>query len=319
MNRIAVVIPSYRVKKHIIQLIRQIGAEVVSIYVIDDKCPEESGKFVEENCTDERVKVIYHAKNNGVGGAVKTGYLQALKDKADIVIKLDGDGQMDPALIPLFIKPIASGRADYVKGNRFFDLQSLRKMPGLRLFGNSVLSLINKFVNGYWSIMDPTNGYTAIHKSALKMLPLEKIENRYFFESDMLFRLGISRAVVYDLPMNARYEDEESSLSIRKVLFEFPPKYISRYFKRIFYNYFLRDFNAASIELLLGTILFFAGFTMGIFHWNTSLDAMIPATSGTVMLAALPIILGFQLLISALNFDTQNYPKQPLSQQLESE
>lgn len=312
---VAVVIPSYKVKKHILQVISEIGSEVHQIYVIDDKCPENSGKYVEENCTDKRVKVLFHEKNKGVGGAVKTGYKKAYASGADIMIKLDGDGQMEPSLISKFIVPIKKREADYVKGNRFYNLNTLRKMPKLRLIGNSSLSLINKFVNGYWNIMDPTNGYTAIHRNAVKFLPLEKISNRYFFESDMLFRLQVAKAVVVDMPMDAKYADEESNLSIKKVLFEFPPKYTVRFFKRLFYTYFLHDFNVATIELISGSILFIFGCLVGIIHWLASINTGTPATTGTVMLAALPVILGFQLLLSGLNFDMQNIPKQPLSTQ----
>ena len=309
----AVVIPTYKAKKQVLDVISQIGPEVELIYVIDDKCPEESGKYVSENCTDKRVKVIFHEKNKGVGGAVKTGYKHALAEGAEIIVKIDSDGQMDPSLIPTFIKPIINKEADYVKGNRFFELESLSKMPRLRLFGNSILSLVNKFVNGYWNIMDPTNGFTAIHKNALKRLPLDKIADRYFFESDMLCRLGIIRAVVTDIPMKAKYAEEKSGLKISKIMFEFPPKYISRYFKRIFYNYFLRDFNVATIEMIFGLILFFTGICFGCYHWYLSAKFMVPATSGTVMLAALPTILGFQLLLSALQFDIKNIPSKPLS------
>ena len=312
---VAVIIPSYKVKKHILQLIPEIGSEIDKIYVVDDKCPENSGQFVKENCTDTRVEVLFNENNMGVGGAVKTGYKKALQDGIDILVKLDGDGQMDPKLIPALIKRIQKGKADYVKGNRFYNIDTLLAMPKLRLFGNSMLSFINKFVNGYWNVMDPTNGFTAIHKSALAQLPLDKIENRYFFESDMLFRLGTVRAVVHDMPMDAKYADEESNLSIRKVLFEFPPKYFVRFFKRIFYNYFLRDFSAASVELFLGSVFFIFGIIIGSIYWAESIKTGIPATSGTVMLAALPIIIGMQLLLSALSFDIKNLPKEPLQEE----
>jgi len=267
--------------------------------------------YVQQNCRDSRIEVLFHDKNLGVGGAVKTGYRKALADQCEIVVKIDGDGQMDPSLIPHLIHPILIGEADYVKGNRFFSLSSLSKMPGIRVFGNSMLSIINKFVNGYWNLMDPTNGFTAIHKTALGMLELDKIANTYFFESDMLFRLGTIRAVVNDLPMNAIYENEKSGLSISKVLFQFPPKYINRYFKRIFYNYFLRDFNAGTIELIVGSMFFTFGLIEGLYHWLQSVESNI-AASGTVMLAALPTILGFQLLISGLQYDIRNLPVKPL-------
>lgn len=309
---IAVVIPCYRTKAYILPLIAQLGTEVDKIYVIDDACPEMTGKYVKTECRDPRLTVLFHTKNLGVGGAVVTGYRQALHDGASIVLKLDGDGQMDPNLIPKFIAPIVSGKADYVKGNRFFDLQLLSAMPKVRLIGNAALSFINKACTGYWNVMDPTNGYTAIHANILRSMPLHKLDKRYFFESDLLFRLSILRAVVYDLPIKAKYDGEVSSLRIGRVILGFPPKYVVRFFKRIFYSYFLRDFNVGTIELLVGMLLCTVGVLYGACSWYRSLTSGIPATSGTVMLASLPIILGFQSLLAALNYDVANVPKEPL-------
>ena len=310
--KVGVVIPSYKVKKQIGEVLKELEPFGYSVYVVDDKCPENSGKFVEENYKSSNVRVLYNEINLGVGGAVKTGYKQALADGCDIVVKLDGDGQMNPSLIPSLISPIINKEADYVKGNRFFNLDTLRKMPFVRLFGNSALSIINKAVNGYWDILDPTNGFTAIHKNAIKLLNLEKVDNRYFFESDMLFRLNTIKAVVYDMPMDAKYADEESNLSIKKVLIEFPPKYIVRFIKRIFYTYFLRNFSIATFELIFGFILFNFGVIFGIVKWIESVNSGIVASTGTVMIAVLPIILGFQLLLSFLNYDINNIPNKPL-------
>lgn len=308
---VAVIIPSYKVKNHILGVIAGIGPEVQSIYVVDDACPVNSGQFVLDNNTDTRVKVVFNPKNTGVGGAVMHGYAQALADGATIMVKLDGDGQMDATLIPKLIKPILLNKADYVKGNRFFNPSTLNTMPAARLFGNSMLSLINKFVNGYWNIMDPTNGFTAIHGTALGMLPLDKIDNRYFFESDMLFRLGTINAVVYDMPMNAHYADEESGLSIRKVLLDFPPKYLNRFFKRIGYKYFIRDFNIGTLHLVSGLslMIFGAGFGINYFIHRLPNEA---APTATVMIAVLPILLGFQLMLSFLNYDVSAIPNRPL-------
>lgn len=310
---IAVVIPSYKVKKHILHVISRIGQEVSAIYVVDDQCPEQTGTFVLEKCHDPRVKVLFHEVNQGVGGAMITGYKQALKDGHEVIVKIDGDGQMDPALLPMFVQPILDGKADYTKGNRFFHLSGVKNMPAMRLFGNALLSFVNKVVNGYWDIVDPNNGYTAIHTNVLKFLPLDKIETRYFFESDMLFRLNTVRAVVWDIPMDAMYGDEESNLRITRVLLEFPPKYFSRFIKRIFYNYFLRDFNVGSLELVCGTCLTLFGGLFGMKNALKYASLGIEAPSGTVMAAALPVILGFQLLLSALSYDISNIPRHPLS------
>ncbi len=310
--KIAVAIPCYRVKKHIEVLLKNIGDEVEFIYVVDDCCPEQTGLFVQSISKDARVRVIFHETNQGVGGAVISAYQQALKDGADIVVKLDGDGQMDPSLIPKFIKPILDGKADYCKGNRFYSVDTLLAMPRVRRFGNTMLSFISKCSSGYWNIMDPTNGYTAIHRTALSLLPLDKIQRRYFFESDILFRLNLARAVVKDIPMKAIYADEVSNLSIRKTILEFPLLYLRNFFKRFFYNYVIRDFTAATIETLLGGVLVLFGLIFGSYSWISSYFSMQMASSGTVMLATLPIILGFQLLLHALSFDISNVPKDPV-------
>jgi glycosyltransferase involved in cell wall biosynthesis len=313
---IAVVIPCYKVKRHILGVIALIGPEVDAIYVVDDCCPQESGNWVEQNCRDTRVRVLRHSENQGVGGAMITGYKRAAADGAKAIVKIDGDGQMDPSDIRRFVRPILSGEADYTKGNRFFDIGFLASMPPIRVFGNAVLSFVNKISSGYWGIMDPTNGYTAIHGALIKYLPTDKIDRRYFFESDMLFRLNILRAVVMDIPMVAVYGDEVSSLSVKRVAVEFPGKYLERFIKRVFYGYFLRDFNAGSVELLMGLLLMLLGGGFGAWFWHLSWLYAKPATSGQVMLAALPILVGIQLLVSAIGYDINAVPKEPVHKTL---
>ena len=316
MHRVAVTIPSYKVRAHVLDVIARIPPKVQRIYVVDDKCPQHSGELVEEQCRDPRVRVIFHEENQGVGGAVGSGYRAAIEEGMDIVVKVDGDGQMDPALIPHFTRPIERGRADYTKGNRFYRPESLKGMPPIRLFGNAALSFINKLSTGYWSIMDPTNGYTAIHTAVLRELPIHKLERRYFFETDMLYHLNTIRAVVHDVPMDAVYADEESSLKVSKVLPEFIVKHVNRFFKRYVYLYLLRDFNIGSLYSLLGVVLCGLGVVFGGWAWLRSLTTGQPATSGTVMLAALPLIIGIQFLIAFLHHDVERVPSQPLSEDL---
>lgn len=311
-SRLAVVIPCYKTSGKVMDVISGIPVDIWRIYCVDDKCPEETGKHIQENSMDERVHVLFHDKNQGVGGAMITGYKQALKDGAQIIVKLDSDGQMDPALIPAFIEPIIQGRADYTKGNRFFTPEYLSAMPKIRLIGNAGLSFLTKFSSGYWQIFDPTNGYTAIHADVLKLLPLDKISKDYFFESDMLFRLGTLRAVVLDVPQRAIYEDEKSNLSIAKSLWSFFYCHTRNFYKRIVYNYFIRDFHVASIEWILGPALLIFSFIFGISAWSSSVYQGVSASAGTVMLAALPFIAGLQLLLSAIQFDIQNQPRMPL-------
>jgi dolichol-phosphate mannosyltransferase len=311
---VAVVIPSYKVEKHILSVLSRIGPAVQRIYVVDDKCPQGSGTLVAEHCRDPRVVVLFHEENQGVGGAVVTGYRRALEDGAEVVVKLDGDGQMDPDLIPSFISPIERGVADYTKGNRFYAIENLEGMPFIRMFGNTALSFVNKLSSGYWNVMDPTNGYTAIHSSALRALPLGKLEKRYFFESDMLFRLNTVRAVVRDVPMNALYANEESNLSILKVIRDFPKKYLTRLLKRLLYSYVLRDVNVCSIEVAAGIPMLLFGVVFGAYNWYLSSLHGTPAHTGTIMLAVLPVIVGVQLLLSAISFDVANVPTVPLQE-----
>ncbi|KPW56871.1 MULTISPECIES: glycosyltransferase family 2 protein [Pseudomonas syringae group genomosp. 2] len=309
---IGVVIPCYKVKSHILSVISGIGKEVDKIYVVDDCCPDGSGSIVEQMCNDPRVKVIMCPVNQGVGGAVMTGYEAAILDDVDVIVKVDGDGQMDPMLIPDFVLPILNGNADYTKGNRFFDLEEIRQMPKIRLFGNAALSFLTKLSSGYWDLFDPTNGYTAIHSEIAKHLPVKKISKRYFFETDILFRLNTLRAVVIDIPMDAKYEDEVSNLKISKIVGEFLVKHMRNMGKRIFYNYYLRDMSLASIELPLGILMVLLGTIFGISHWVQSLDSGIPTSAGTVMLSALPIILGTQFILAFIGSDIQSIPRRAL-------
>ncbi|HEY1720992.1 MAG TPA: glycosyltransferase family 2 protein [Magnetospirillaceae bacterium] len=316
--QVAVVIPCYRVGDAIFTVLSRIGPEVARIYVVDDRCPENTGDRVEAQNTDERVVVLRHTVNQGVGGALITGYRRALEDGVTVAVKLDGDGQMDPALIPRFVKPILSGQADYTKGNRFYNLKSLIGMPRVRLIGNAVLSFMTKISSGYWRVFDPTNGYTAVHTAALRLLPLDKIARDYFFESDMLFRLNIVRAVVQDVPMDAFYGDEKSGLKVAKVIPRFLARHAANALKRVFYCYFLRDFQLASINLIVGILGVFGGAIFGIRHWILSEQSNVPASAGTVMLATLPIILGVQLLLQAVSYDIQNQPTRPIHKDFEA-
>lgn len=309
---VAVVIPSFRVTRHILGVIAGIGPEVSRIYVVDDKCPDRSGELVRTTCSDSRVRVIEHAENQGVGGAVMTGYQAAIKDGMDIIVKVDGDGQMNPSLIPQFVAPIVRGEADYAKGNRFFDLEKIGAMPPMRLFGNAVLSLMTKLSSGYWDLFDPTNGFTAIHAEAARHLPFNKISRRYFFETDMLFRLNTLQAVVADVPMDASYGDEVSNLKISKIVSEFLIKHIRNFGKRIFYNYYLRNMSLASIELPLGLILLTSGTAYGLINWIGSARAGIETPAGTVMLAGAPMLMGMQLVLAFLAYDIASVPKRPL-------
>lgn len=309
--KIHVVIPAYKVQDHILDLIPRIGIEISQIWVVDDKCPNGSGKLVEEQVSDSRVQVLFNEENLGVGGAVIRGYQAALAAGADAVVKLDGDGQMFPEDIPALIKPILLGEADYTKGNRFDSLDDLYQMPRIRIFGNAVLSFWSKLSSGYWSVTDPTNGFTAIHRAALERVDLKKLSSRFFFESDLLFRLNLAGAVVEDVALPARYGDEKSNLKIGKVLLEFPFKHTKNQIKRVLYRYYLREWSIASFELPLGLGLSIFGLWFGLASYFSAQELGRATTAGQATIASLAIILGVQLLLSFLAYDIQSEPKIP--------
>jgi dolichol-phosphate mannosyltransferase len=306
--KIAVVIPAFKVVDYIKDVILSIPPNVDHIIVVDDHCPYSSGKKAEK-LNKKNVTVIYHEQNQGVGGAVITGYRKALESGCEIIIKIDGDGQMDPTYIDRLIAPLIENEADYTKGNRFVNFKALKSMPVIRLFGNSWLSFLIKMVSGYWNIMDPTNGYTAIHRRVLEKLKLENISKRFYFESDMLIHLNIINAVVKDIDIPARYEGESSSLNIKKALLQFPPNLFRGFLKRIFFKYFIYDFNMASVYLLLGLPVFIISIIFGLVEWMDSIVSGKPKSSGTIMLVALPIIISFQMLLQAIQIDINSIPR----------
>jgi hypothetical protein len=184
-----------------------------------------------------------------------TGYDAAFAAGYDIAVKIDGDGQMDPAYVQDLVQPILAGKRTTRRANRFYQREHAARMPAVRVFGNSVLSFMTKVSTGYWNVMDPTNGFTAIHAVAAREVDMAKVDRRYFFESDILFRLSIARAVVMDVPMPAIYGLETSNLSNGSVLLEFPFKHARNLFKRFAYNYLIREFSVGTVQFLAGLAL----------------------------------------------------------------
>ncbi len=305
----AVVIPCYKVSDTLKRLVETIPENIVDyIIVVDDACPNGSGELA-EGLNRKNCMVIYHDKNQGVGGAVMSGYRKAMALGCDVIVKMDGDGQMNPSCLGSLIAPIEDGAADYTKGNRFSSADVFKKMPKIRLLGNSILSFIIKGVSGYWDIMDPTNGYTAVKRNALERIDLDKISKGYFFEINMLIDLGITDAVVKDVSIPVKYSQEESSLSVVKVLISFPPKLLKGFLRRIWMKYFICDFNMASVYIIFGVPLFFLGTFLGVREWMNSIMTGEVRSAGTIMLVALPIIISFQMLLQAVNIDMQNIPR----------
>lgn len=309
---VAVVIPAYRAASTIEAVIAGVPAFVRHIVVVNDGSPDDTADIV-RSIKDPRIVLVEHERNQGVGGAVLTGYARAAALGADIIAKMDADRQMDPEYLLPLIAPIVIGEADYTKGNRFLHERELRTMPGKRRFGNAGLSFLTKLASGYWSIFDPTNGYTAIHGSLVPLLAEAPIATRFFFESSMLLNLSQLRAVVRDVYIPARYPSgTESHLSESRAALQFPWRLLGGFVRRIRLQYFVRDFTAVSLYLVFGILLTLFGAIWGAWHWAISLQSGVAATTGTVMIAVLPIIVGVQLLLQAITLDIQSAPTVPI-------
>jgi glycosyltransferase involved in cell wall biosynthesis len=316
--KVAVVLPCYRVKEKIVGVVESLIGRVDYIFAIDDQCPENSGEWLKANCQHPSLRVIFHEENQGVGGAMITGYQAALETDAGVVVKMDGDGQMDPRYLGRLIAPLVTGKADFAKGNRFFDLRALRSMPWARRVGNFGLTLLTKAASGFWHLSDPTNGYFALRRGALELVNFHLLDRRYFFEISLLVQLNVVRAMAVDVPIPALYANENSSLDPMKALFSFPGKLFGSFMHRIWWRYFIYDINIVSVFLVAGLFMFFGGGIFGAWRWSANIEEGHNQSAGTVALAMLPMLLGFQMLLQALVLDVIDKPAEPVSQIVEA-
>ena len=233
-NFIAVIMPCFNVDSNTtLKIIKKIPNFVDIIYVVDDACPFNTGRKIKSK-NIKKVKVLINKKNIGVGGSVIKVY-KKLKKKNGYLVKIDGDGQMNPRYILAMLNRMINNNLDYIKGNRFKHIKILfNKMPIERIFGNFILSYLNMISSGYYEVFDCTNGYTCIKTRMIKKLPLEKIHKRFFFESDILFYLFGHNAKVQDFYMGAIYGDEKSNLNLIKIIPQFLYLLFRNYIKRIF-------------------------------------------------------------------------------------
>jgi glycosyltransferase involved in cell wall biosynthesis len=308
---VAVVIPMYRVEPYIREVIAGVPEWVSRIIVVDDASPDGSAEAALA-AGDARVVLVRHKENQGVGGAMLSGFARAFDLGAQVAVKMDGDGQMPVEFLWEMVEPILAGRADYTKGNRFFHVDEIVRMPVVRRLGNLGLSFLTKLASGYWNVFDPTNGFVALHQSVFSALDVKRIHRRYFFETSMLIELNLIRAVVLDVPMPARYRGEISSLSVSRSLFTFAYYLLRGFFRRLWLTYFVLDFSPGSLYMVMGALMGLFGTAWGLYFWNKSTRTGVPASTGTVMIAVLPVILGFQMLLQALAHDIQNVPRSVL-------
>jgi dolichol-phosphate mannosyltransferase len=311
---IAVVVPAYQAERWIGDTLAGIPAFVRRVLVVVDGATDGTSREVDVAAArDARIVRIDHATNRGVGAAMRTGYEHALAAGAEIVAKMDADGQMDPHELARLVLPVALGRADYAKGNRFVHARAIRAMPAMRLLGNAALSLLSKLSTGYWNLLDPTNGYTAISRETLVAIDLQQLDDRFFFESSMLAEMSLARAVCVDVAIPARYGGESSHLSVTRSLFEFTLKHSRNFVRRLWLRYVVLDFSAVSLLLAVGIPLAAFGFVFGLQNWIHSSVYGVPATAGTVMVAAFTLAAGLFGIVQAMIYDILSVPSQPLT------
>ncbi len=305
---IAGVIPCYKTPDKAKKVVRQSFKYLDIIICVDDFCPLNTGQEIEKNIDNDKLHVLYHKKNKGVGGAMKTGIKYAMDLGANIIIKIDSDGQMSPNLIPGLLEPIKSGKADFTKGNRFRDPNVIFKMPTLRFIGNFFLSFLTKLSTGYWELFDPTNGFIAINSSTIKLFNLNKIDDRYFFETDILFRCSINDIVVKEIAMEAKYTDEKSNMYPIAEIPNFLVRHILILHKRILYNYFIYDFNPGSISLLISSLLGVGSFFLGSFYYFRGMFNQVQTPSGIQTLFLAMVFISTQFFTNFIYYDVTQRP-----------
>lgn len=306
--RVHVVVPAYNVEAHIVGVLRSIPDFVDAVTVVDDGSTDGTGAMA-KSVGDARVTVLRSPTNEGVGGAMARGFQHALTQGEGIIVKMDGDGQMDPADLPRLLDPIAERRCDYAKGNRFLRSRELDIMPRVRLAGNFILTFLTKLASGYWNVFDPQNGYLAISSSTLRLIDLDRLSRRYFFENDMLIHLNIFDARVRDVAMPSRYGAERSSMRLSRVLCSFPFHLFRGYWYRFYRKHVLRDFSPVALFMLTGLPLLAWGLGFGMYTWGQSWLHNQFASTGTVMLSVLPFLVGFELVLQALVLEIRDTPR----------
>lgn len=299
---IAVGIPCYKVEQHIEKVVASLPEWVDNVLLVDDASPDSTGAIIDRLADgSSRITAIHHKDNRGVGGAMKSAFKVAIEKGMDVVVKLDGDGQMDAAYIAPLLEVLVD--ADFSKGNRLFERTQLHTMPAVRRMGNMGIGFMVKAASGYWNVSDPVNGFFAIRTATLLKMDMQRIADRFFFESSLLIELYYTGARIREVSMPAIYGNEQSNLSISRTLFGFPPRLIKAYLRRLRLSYFVYDFNICSLYLLAGLPMFLFGLIFGLCQWIHYASIGGPSPTGTIMVAVLTFILGFQLLLAAAQYD----------------
>lgn len=302
---IAVVVPAHNESKLIHLVVEGMPDYVDVIVIVDDKSDDNTVEVVKKLAeTESRILLIEHAVNQGVGGAIRTGYIWARDNNMDAAVVMAGDNQMHPDDLPDLLQPIMDDKADYTKGNRLITGEAWKKIPRIRYLGNAALSFLTKIASGYWHIADSQSGYTVINKRSLHRIPLEEIYERYGVPNDILVTLNIHSLRVKDVPIQPIYASEVSGLKIHKVIFSISGLMIRLFFKRMLHRYIIRDFHPLVLFYFLG--ISFLILSIGFFIRVLVIWAMVGDIPDISFLSFLLCsIAGLQLTLFAMFFDMQ--------------
>jgi len=302
---IAVVVPAHDEAQLIVPTLRGIPDFVDRVFVVDDASTDGTAAQA-ASLGDERIEVLSHERNCGVGAAILTGYKQAIAERIDVTAVMAGDNQMDPAELEQIVAPVVLGEVDYAKANRLFSGRAWELMPRYRYFGGAVLSLLTKIASGYWHVADSQAGYTAISLPTLELLDLDRVYTRYGFPNDLLVHLNVVNARVRDVPSRPIYGvGERSGIRLRHVVPRISWLLFKGFWWRLREKYVIRDFHPLVFFYVLGLLMTLVGLGLGIavtvlrFMGNS-------ITAATVVLIALLLIAGSQFTLFAMWFDMES-------------
>lgn len=305
-KRVGVVVPAYNEDALIGRVLKTMPDFVDRIVVVDDCSRDDTATRARDHQRiDDRITLIVHEKNQGVGGAIVTGYRRALEERLDVVAVMAGDGQMEPVELDRVINPVVSGEADYVKGNRLFTGEAWQIIPHHRYLGNAFLSLLTKIASGYWHVADSQTGYTAISREALEILPLEKLYRRYGYPNHLLVMLNIYNLRVRDVAVRPVYNiGEQSGIRLWKVIPTLSWLLFKSFLWRLKEKYVIRDFHPLVFFYLLGMGLLVPGLIFGLYllGWRIWQG---PVSATSALFATFLFISGLQSLFFAMWFDME--------------
>ena len=303
---IAVVVPAYNEEKLIAKTVKSIPDFVDKIIVVNDASDDKTHDIMSEKAREnERIILIEHQENQGVGGAIVTGYKAARDLKIDVSVVMAGDAQMDPNDLNRIIEPVANGSADYSKGNRLFYGDAWNLIPHYRYLGNSFLSLLTKIASGYWHIADSQSGYTGISLIALQRINLDKIYKRYGMPNDLLIKLNQYDFRVRDIHLRPIYNvGEKSGIKLRRVIPRISWILFKGFWQRLFFKYVIKDFHPLIFFYLLSFLLLGASvpLTIRLFYiW--AISGNIPDINAMALIFT--SISGLQTLFFGMWFDME--------------